>query len=33
MMGIIGNIVGEGVTDQTMYEQYDAEHIFPFTDG
>ena len=28
-----GNIVGEGVTDQTMYEQYAAGHISPFADG
>ena len=32
-MGVIGNIVGEGVTDQKMYEQYAAGHISPFGDG
>merc|ERR1719362_2207883 len=33
MLGIIGNMVGEGVTGQTMYEQYAAGHISPFGDG
>ena len=33
MMGIIGNMVGEGVTGETMYEQYAAGHISPFGDG
>jgi len=33
MMGIIGNMVGECLTGQTMYEQYAALHINPFRDG
>merc|ERR1719157_30735 len=33
MLGIIGNMVGECLTDQTMYEQYAAGHISPFGDG
>merc|ERR1719157_49075 len=33
MMGIIGNMVGECLTGQTMYEQYSATHISPFGDG
>lgn len=33
MMGIIGNMVGEGITGQTMYEQYAANHFNPFSDG
>ena len=33
MMGIIGNMAGEGVTGQTMYEQYAAGRISPFGDG
>jgi len=33
MMGIIGNMIGEGLTGQTMYEQYAAGHISPFGDG
>jgi len=33
MMGIIGNMVGECLTGQTMYEQYAATHISPFRDG
>jgi len=33
ILGIIGNMVGEGVTGQTMYEQYAAGHISPFGDG
>merc|ERR1719157_2130 len=30
MMGIIGNMVGECLTGQTMYEQYAAGHVSPF---
>merc|ERR1712071_530300 len=30
MLGIFGNMVGEGVTGQTMYEQYASGHISPF---
>jgi len=30
MLGILGNMVGEVVTGQTMYEQYAANHISPF---
>merc|ERR1711920_596398 len=33
MMGILGNMVGEVLTGQTMYEQYAAGHISPFGDG
>jgi hypothetical protein len=33
MLGIIGNMVGECVTGQTMYEQYAANHFSPFSDG
>jgi len=33
MMGIIGNMVAEVLTGQTMYEQYAAGHISPFGDG
>jgi len=33
MLGIIGNMVGECLTGQTMYEQYAANHINPFGDG
>jgi len=33
MMGIMGNMVGEVLTGQTMYEQYSANHINPFGDG
>jgi len=33
MMGIIGNMVGECLTGQTMYEQYAGNHINPFGDG
>merc|ERR1719384_3126982 len=33
MLGIIGNMVGECLTGQTMYEQYSAGHISPFGDG
>merc|ERR1712008_652637 len=33
MLGIIGNMVGEVLTGQTMYEQYSAGHISPFGDG
>jgi len=33
MLGIIGNMVGECITGQTMYEQYAAGHISPFGDG
>jgi len=33
MMGIIGNMVAEELTGQTMYEQYAAGHISPFGDG
>merc|ERR1719422_2563081 len=33
MLGIIGNMVGEVLTGQTMYEQYAAGHISPFGDG
>jgi len=33
MFGIIGNMVGECITGQTMYEQYAAGHISPFGDG
>ena len=33
MFGIIGNMVGEELTGQTMYEQYAAGHVSPFGDG
>jgi len=33
MIGIIGNMVGECLTGQTMYEQYAAGHFSPFGDG
>eukprot|EP00540_Astrosyne_radiata_P011882 CAMPEP_0116840394 /NCGR_PEP_ID=MMETSP0418-20121206/10328_1 /TAXON_ID=1158023 /ORGANISM="Astrosyne radiata, Strain 13vi08-1A" /LENGTH=205 /DNA_ID=CAMNT_0004470671 /DNA_START=68 /DNA_END=685 /DNA_ORIENTATION=- len=33
MMGIFGNMVGECLTGQTMYEQYAAGHISPFKEG
>merc|ERR1712095_112283 len=33
MLGIIGNMVAEELTGQTMYEQYAAGHISPFGDG
>eukprot|EP00957_Ditylum_brightwellii_P193144 14706594-Ditylum_brightwellii.AAC.1 len=33
MMGIMGNMVVEVMTGQTMYEQYAAGHISPFGDG
>jgi len=33
MMGIMGNMVAEVMTGQTMYEQYAAGHISPFGDG
>mmetsp|Transcript_21507 Transcript_21507/g.45354 ORF Transcript_21507/g.45354 Transcript_21507/m.45354 type:complete len:211 (+) Transcript_21507:75-707(+) len=33
MMGIIGNMVAEQLTGQTMFEQYSAGHISPFGDG
>ena len=33
MMGIMGNMVAEKLTGQTMYEQYAAGHISPFGDG
>jgi hypothetical protein len=33
MMGIMGNMVVECITGQTMYEQYAAGHISPFGDG
>ena len=33
MMGIMGNLVAEQLTGQTMYEQYAAGHISPFGDG
>jgi light-harvesting complex I chlorophyll a/b binding protein 1 len=32
-MGIMGNMVAEVITGQTMYEQYSAGHISPFGDG
>jgi len=32
MLGIIGNMVGEGITGQTMYEQYAGGHFSPFGD-
>jgi len=33
MLGIFGNMVGEQLTGQTMYEQYAGGHISPFGDG
>jgi len=33
MMGIMGNMVVEVITGQTMFEQYSAGHISPFGDG
>lgn len=33
MLGIFGNMVGEQLTGQTMYEQYAAQHLSPFGDG
>merc|ERR1711935_47172 len=33
MLEIIGNMVGECLTGQTMYEQYAGNHISPFGDG
>jgi len=33
MMGIMGNMVVEKLTGQTMYEQYSSSHFNPFTDG
>jgi len=33
MMGIIGNMIGEGLTGQTMFEQYTAGHFSPVGDG
>ena len=33
MLGIMGNMVVECITGQTMYEQYAANHISPFGDG
>jgi len=33
MIGILGSIVGEIVTGQTMYEQYSSGHLSPFGDG
>jgi len=33
MLGVIGNMVGEEITGQTMYEQYAAGHFNPFGDG
>ena len=32
-MGIMGNMVAEVLTGQTMYEQYAAGHVSPFGDG
>merc|ERR1719326_1852555 len=32
-IGVLGNMVGEGITGQTMYEQYAAGHFNPFSDG
>merc|ERR1712137_144773 len=32
MMGILGNMVAEKLTGQTMYEQYAAGHFNPFSD-
>ncbi len=33
MIGILGSMVGEVVTGQTMYEQYSSGHLSPFGDG
>lgn len=33
MIGILGSIVGELVTGQTMFEQYSTGHLSPFGDG
>merc|ERR1719324_1251205 len=33
MLGILGNMVAEKLTGQTMFEQYSAGHISPFGDG
>ncbi len=33
MIGILGSMVGEVVTSQTMYEQYMTGHLSPFGDG
>jgi light-harvesting complex I chlorophyll a/b binding protein 1 len=33
MMGVMGNMVAEQLTGQTMYEQYAGGHISPFGDG
>merc|ERR1719439_221083 len=33
MLGILGNMVTEVITGQTMYEQYAANHFNPFTDA
>jgi len=33
MLGIFGNMVGEQLTGQTMYEQYAQNHLSPFGDG
>jgi len=33
MMGILGSVVGELVTGQTMFEQYSTAHFSPFGDG
>jgi len=33
MLGIMGNMVAEVLTGQTMYEQYSGGHISPFGDG
>jgi len=33
MMGVMGNMVVECMTGQTMAEQYAAGHISPFGDG
>eukprot|EP00591_Stephanopyxis_turris_P003063 CAMPEP_0195507352 /NCGR_PEP_ID=MMETSP0794_2-20130614/820_1 /TAXON_ID=515487 /ORGANISM="Stephanopyxis turris, Strain CCMP 815" /LENGTH=191 /DNA_ID=CAMNT_0040634003 /DNA_START=154 /DNA_END=729 /DNA_ORIENTATION=+ len=33
MMGIMGNMIAEEVTGQTMYEQYAANHFNPFDES
>jgi len=33
MMGIMGNMVTECLTGQTMFEQYSESHFNPFGDG
>jgi len=33
MMGIMGNMVAEKLTGQTMYEQYSSNHFNPFSDA